>query len=186
MAAKGTYDRAKIAGYTNDIISERFRLTPLREDHEAGFWHIRSDPDVVRYLPYQVATDRAQHKQAFLTDLVEKGRYKFGWAIEWRDASKGDDIPFIGWTILRPTEDGRWIELGYTLRKPFWGLGIATEINDAIVKYAENTLLYPKEDLMASVEVGHPASRRVLEKSGFKVTHEEVIDGELCWCFKRA
>lgn len=186
MAVNGTYDRAKIAGYTDDLICERFRLTPLREDHEEGFWLLRSNPDVVRYLPFTLATDHVQHKQDFVIDLYKKGRYKFGWAIEWLDASKGDGIPFIGWTILRPTEDGCWLELGYTLRKPFWGLGIATEVNDTIVKYAEQKMGYPKEDLMASVEVGHPASRRVLEKSGFVVTHEEVIDDELCWYFRRA
>ncbi len=185
MADNGTYDRSTMAGYSNDIVTARLRMTPLRADHEEGFWMIRCDPEVIQHLPYQLATDREKHKLEFLDDLHLQGRYKFGWAIEWRDPDKGDHIPFIGWTILRPTEDGCDIELGYTLRKEFWGQGIASEANDAIAQYGENQLGYAKEDLMASVEVGHSASRRVLEKSGFHVTHEEIIDGELCWYFRR-
>lgn len=185
MAPKGTYDRSMIAGYSEDIITERLRLTPMHADHEEGFWLIRSVPEVVEFLPYTLATDREEHKREFLDDLQVQGRYKFGWAIEWLDPATGDGIPFLGWTILRPTEDGTMIELGYTLRKPLWGQGIATEANIAIRDYGEQILNYPKADLEASVEVGHPGSRRVMEKSGFKVTHEEVIDGELCWCFRR-
>lgn len=185
MAEKGTYDGKLLPGYTNVILTERFRLTPMREDHEDGFWLIRSDPEVVRFLPYPLATDRAEHSRDFLNDLNVVGRYKHGWAIEWRDADKGDGIAFIGWTILRPTDDGQLIEVGYTVRKSFWGMGIASEVNGAIIEYAEGEMGYPKQDLMATVEVGHPASRRVLEKTGFTVTHEEVVDGELCWYFRR-
>ena len=186
MADIGTYDRDTIPGYSEDILTERFRLTPMREDHENGFWLIRSIPEIIEYLPYELATDREKHKEEFRDDLLHNDRYKFGWAVEWLDPDKGDGVPFIGWTILRPSEDGCWLEIGYTLRKEFWGMGIATEVNRAITEYAEETMNYPKQDLMASVEVGHPASRRVLEKSGFTVTHEEVIDDELCWYFRRA
>jgi RimJ/RimL family protein N-acetyltransferase len=59
-------------------------------------------------------------------------------------------------------------ELGYWLGVPYWGQGFATEALHAVIDYTfgefEHTALH------AGARVTNPASRRVLEKSGFQWT----------------
>lgn len=59
-------------------------------------------------------------------------------------------------------------ELGYWLGVRYWGQGYATEAARALVDYAFADLGYDK--LEAGARVSNPASRRVLEKCGFKWT----------------
>src|SRR3569623_1220984 len=59
-------------------------------------------------------------------------------------------------------------ELGYWVGAPYWGKGYATEALLAVVDYAFSDLGH--EALQAGARVTNPASRRVLEKSGFQWT----------------
>jgi RimJ/RimL family protein N-acetyltransferase len=59
-------------------------------------------------------------------------------------------------------------ELGYWIGSQFWGLGYATEAARAIIGHAFAELGH--EFLLAGARVSNPASRRVLEKCGFKWT----------------
>lgn len=59
-------------------------------------------------------------------------------------------------------------ELGYWIGVPFWGCGYATEAARGLIDYAFGDLGY--KVLTASARVSNPASRRVLEKCGFRWT----------------
>jgi RimJ/RimL family protein N-acetyltransferase len=59
-------------------------------------------------------------------------------------------------------------EIGYWIGVPFWGSGYATEAARSLIDHAFGGLGY--EVLTASARVNNPASRRVLEKCGFKWT----------------
>jgi len=60
------------------------------------------------------------------------------------------------------------VELGYWIRRPYWGLGFATEAGRAVVALADDGLRLPR--LAASHFVDNPASARVLRKLGFVPT----------------
>lgn len=64
-------------------------------------------------------------------------------------------------------------EVGYWIGKEFWGRGIATEA------LAGFLLLLEERPLYARVAKTHLASKRVLEKCGFKVAAEEVFTDRL-------
>jgi RimJ/RimL family protein N-acetyltransferase len=59
-------------------------------------------------------------------------------------------------------------EIGYWLAVPFWGRGYATEAARALIDYAFDHLDY--DVLHAGARVTNAASRRVLEKCGFRWT----------------
>jgi RimJ/RimL family protein N-acetyltransferase len=59
-------------------------------------------------------------------------------------------------------------ELGYWIGVPFWGCGYASEAVRRLIDHAFNHLGH--KALKASARVSNPASRRVLEKSGFRWT----------------
>jgi RimJ/RimL family protein N-acetyltransferase len=73
---------------------------------------------------------------------------------------------------LRPykSEEGIY-EVGVHLRKTFWGQGYAPEVVQAVIRYAFHTL--GVKALFAGHNPGNAASRRVLEKLGFRYTHDE-------------
>jgi len=66
------------------------------------------------------------------------------------------------------------IDLGYYFARPFWGQGYATEIAEACLKYGFEKLKI--KEIVATVDVQHLASQRVLEKIGFKVERTRQND----------
>lgn len=80
-------------------------------------------------------------------------------------APRGRRHEVMGAISLRPSAAGE-PEIGYWLGTPYWGCGYATEGVRALVDMA---FTHSEADaLVASVRVVNPASRRVLEKCGFR------------------
>ena len=94
----------------------------------------------------------------------------------------------VGLVILFETKseegDGTEVRLGYLLSENVWGRGIASELVNGFVGWCrdQSSISY----ISAGVGTDNPASRRVLEKSGFhRVSgQDEVIDGELLFRVK--
>ena len=77
--------------------------------------------------------------------------------------------PAHGGGLGRGAREGRQgAELGYWIGVPFWGCGYASEAARGLIDHAFGDLGY--EVLTASARVSNPASRRVLEKCGFRWT----------------
>ncbi len=74
---------------------------------------------------------------------------------------------------LRPRQVEEQIyELGFHLHAEFWGRGLAEEAGRALIAFAFQSLR--AKALFAGHHPENLASRRVLEKLGFKQTHEEL------------
>lgn len=78
----------------------------------------------------------------------------------------------VGCGGLRPYRPSEQIfEMGFHLRRDYWGQGLAEEAGRAIIGYAFEEL--GVSGLFAGHHPANAASRRVLEKLGFRFTHEE-------------
>jgi [ribosomal protein S5]-alanine N-acetyltransferase len=78
----------------------------------------------------------------------------------------------VGCCGLRPYKSEEGIcEIGVHLRKAFWGQGFAPEATRAVIEYAFNIL--GVKALFAGHNPANEASRRLLEKLGFRYTHDE-------------
>ncbi len=79
----------------------------------------------------------------------------------------------VGCAGLRPYKPQEQIyELGYHLRRQYWGMGLAEEAGRAVVNFAFENL--GAKALFAGHHPENAASKRVLEKLGFRFTHEEL------------
>ncbi|TCQ99178.1 GNAT family N-acetyltransferase [Neorhizobium sp. JUb45] len=87
----------------------------------------------------------------------------------WTIISK-DNNQIIGWGGLYddPFDPGWGVELGYYFHPDAWGQGYGSELASAVLEEADQKLKLPKVGAFARPE--NKASRRVLEKAGFKVT----------------
>lgn len=78
----------------------------------------------------------------------------------------------VGICGLRPYQPSRRVhELGFQLRREFWGRGLATEAARAVIAHAFGPL--GAAALFAGHHPENQASRRVLTKLGFEYTHDE-------------
>ena len=69
---------------------------------------------------------------------------------------------------------GRVYELGFHLRPKFWGQGYAAEAAAAAIQYAFDTL--GAEGLFAGHNPRNTASKRVLERIGFRYVRDEYYE----------
>lgn len=94
----------------------------------------------------------------------------------WGMFNKADG-DFIGSCLLRLfNAEPRKVELGYSMDRKYWGIGIGTEMAKAMVAYG---LSNPKIlEIVALTELENIGSQRVLEKTGFKRMDNLLKDGE--------
>jgi RimJ/RimL family protein N-acetyltransferase len=84
-------------------------------------------------------------------------------------AKDGDHVGCCG---LRPYDPSRAIlEIGFHLRTKYWGQGMSTESGRAVIAHAFDRL--GVAGLFAGHNPKNQVSKRVLEKLGFRYTHDE-------------
>ncbi len=168
-----------IGGITMDILkTERLRLRTLKaEDIDAvmSFW---GNDEVMKYCGGS-SGDRSRIANAIRNYISMQEERGFSvLAVTLQGANE-----VIGACGYNYTKDKNEIELIYHFNKEYWGMGYATEAARAWVEYASEGLNVNK--IIASVDPRHGASRRVLEKLGFKYTgtkwFEETKQEDLCY-----
>ena len=86
-----------------------------------------------------------------------------------------EDDAFAGCCGLRPYKQGKQIfELGYHFLPQFWGKGYATEAAQTVIAHAFGTLKL--KGLIAGHHPQNAASKKVLDKLGFRYTHDELYE----------
>ena len=123
---------------------------------------MNQDPVVLEYFPRLYSPNETQEMiNKMKVSIAEKG-WGF-WACELKET--GEFIGFIGIEdrfFPEPLKPGT--EIGWRLRKEFWGKGYATEGAKAVLDYAFKTLKL--EEVIAFTTVENRKSRRVMEKLG--------------------
>ncbi len=160
--------------------TDRLRLRPFTlDDLDAYYTHISSNPDVMRYLPG--GKPRARADSVWLIDYFSQhaNLHGFGvWAVE--DKATGD---LIGHAGLEHIPHAPQIEIAYTLAKPYWGRGLATEAARASLTYGFETL--DLGEIYGLAVPQNTASQNIMRKLGMR--DEGVTDrfyGASLVCFR--
>jgi RimJ/RimL family protein N-acetyltransferase len=136
------------------LTTPRLTLRPFAASDAADFQRLAGDWDIARMtsdIPYPLDEAGARH---WLTPATEEQRF----------AVCRDDMLIGGvGTFRRASGVG---ELGFWLGSAWWGQGLATEAASAVIAYGLATDAY--SSFSSSHFEDNPASRRVLEKLGFK------------------
>lgn len=133
---------------TDRLLIRRFTMS----DAEALF-SVLSDPEVMRYIepPFSFEQTKAFIQEAGLCEppLV--------YAVLWKGSVSP---PLIGHLIWHPCE-AETMELGWILRRDFWGHGIAAELTEHMLAQTDKAVL-----LECSRE--QAATQRIAERFGFQ------------------
>jgi RimJ/RimL family protein N-acetyltransferase len=145
-----------------------------------------SDPEVMRFLtggrPTPAETVRREVLPAILRDYL-----RFPGFGKWAAIERASGA-FVGWLALKPAGGGRAgplpiteVELGYRLRRAYWGRGYASEGARALLRLA---FTHPSVDrVFAETMTVNVASRRVMEAVGLRLVRtfhlqwDDPIDG---------
>lgn len=138
------------------LTTARLRLRPYREADRDEFIELFSDPIVMTHVGGALGPEEARRMFAAILAGTHR-RALAAWMVERRSGGR------VGHAALLRGEEGE-VELGFVLRPDSWGLGFATEIARALVDAAQAR--HPGAPIIATVDIDHIASRRVLEKAG--------------------
>jgi RimJ/RimL family protein N-acetyltransferase len=155
----------------------RLDATPLDLRHLDELCVLHKDAEVSKFLG-GVRDEATTHKY-IIDNIAHWNAYGFGtWAL--RDKAGA----FAGRCALRHITIGDVdeVEIGYTFHRAFWGQGLATEVSRAVIDIGFRALALP--DLIAFASVEHKASRRVMEKLGFRFEADREIKGDLCAVYR--
>ena len=144
-----------------ELTTARLHLRPFGAADVTAIHAVYADADVMRYVGHGAHRTPAETQTALRTydDILAARGYSF---VAVCERATGTLVGDAGLHPLGGT--GPDVELGYTLARAAWGRGYATELGRALVDHAFGTLGVPR--VVAQVEPGNLASRRVLEKLG--------------------
>jgi RimJ/RimL family protein N-acetyltransferase len=159
--------------------TQRLDAECLSDAHLADLCLLHKDAEVSKYLGD--VRDEAATRTYIADNLVHWQDYGFGtWALRDKAGT------FAGRAALRhiTIKDVDEVELGYTFHKAYWGQGLATEVSGSLLEIAFGPLALP--DIVAFAVAEHTASRRVMEKLGFRFEYEGEIKGAWCALYRLA
>lgn len=152
--------------HKNMIETERLILRPFNEtDFEdlKGVWgdletmsfyaNIYSDEQMKEIISEQIQTFKEHGYGLYVVIEKENGSFLGDCGITTQDIDGVEEY-----------------EIGYRIKKEYWGLGYAPEAAQAVKEYAFNSLKL--ERLCSYMESSHQQSRRVAEKIGMKLEKE--------------
>lgn len=151
----------------------RCSLRPVQPSDLEALHALWTRPEVRRFLwddeliPLSQTRDLVADSSAHF----EAGDYGL-WLARLRDRT--DVIGFTGyWPFHEPVR----VELLFGLAGDHWGLGYATEIATAMVSYGRDHL--SMETVLASTDEPNRASVAVLDRLGFRQSHQDPETGTL-------
>ncbi|XLS30372.1 GNAT family N-acetyltransferase [Flavobacteriaceae bacterium M23B6Z8] len=160
------------------IETKRFFLRELQMSDAEGMFALDSDPEVHTYLGNNPIQTLEEAKKIIIS--IQKQYDDFGigrWAII--DKKTHD---FVGWTGLKYEQKLRevfnYYDLGYRLRKEYWGKGIATETAEASLAYGFEQLHLSK--ICAGADKNNKASNRILTKLGLQKKGTFTYESTVC------
>ena len=129
---------------------------------------VLGDPETMRYYPAPLDRSGVQEWIARNRRRYAKGGYGL-WAMVLK--ANGETIGDCGLT-LQDVDGAAEIEIGYHVRRDYWGQGLATEAARASREHGFDKLEFDR--LVSIIRRENIPSRRVAEKNGMSVWKEVI------------
>ncbi len=189
------------------LLTSRLRLEPVGPANASDLWIVHSDDEVWPWYDDRPSLEQTQQWARYMADS-----WRFHGVHKWiaYDRLSGDVVgrgglsrtpvdddwgqiyaflPAEPWVrvaheIRRPfIAHANWLEIGWALRREFWGRGYASEIGHAGLAYGFDVL---GAQAVVSCTVRHNArSRAVMERIGMRYEGENPKPGRRRWRRRR-
>lgn len=149
---------------TMQMTTERFILRKFNiSDAHDVYVNWSSDKDSVKYNAWRIhsSLEVTEDYLSYWIDNYKRDDY-YNWAIVNKD--NGEVIGSISVSNIKKRK--RYCEVGYTIAKKMWNLGIATEVLIRLIKYLTEEVGF--ETVCAMHDIRNEASGKVMKKAGMK------------------
>jgi len=147
---------------TENIETKRFLLRRFHKyDVKDIYNNWTSDLEAAKYNAWKVHDSESVTRE-YLAEWIkqyEKSNY-YHWAITY----KGTEEVIGSISVSNIKDKKRYCEIGYTVARKYWNLGIATEVLIEVINYLTNYVGFI--NICALHDVRNKASGRVMEKAG--------------------
>lgn len=153
------------------IETERLILRTFTIEDAPLLYNLNLDPEVIRFT-YDPIRD-SDHAREVLekTILPQYNLYHHGrWAVHLKTM-----LGFLGWCGLKARPERNEIDLGFRLKKEYWGNGYATEAAQASIKYGFEKLNMKR--IIGRAIPENNKSLNVLKKCGMQFVDKGMVDG---------
>jgi len=150
----------------------RLRMRAFRVDDLDAYAAMCADPEVMRFLGTGVTLDRSEAWRSMAGFLGHWALRGYGmWALEEKQTGT-----LVGRSGFLNPEGWPGFELGWTLGRPSWGKGFATEAARRALDYAFEDL--GRERVISLIRPANTPSMRVAERLGMVRAGEvELLGG---------
>ncbi len=125
-----------------------------------AYAQIVADPEVMKFI-WNGSTQNASEAADFVQNFIRIEQER-GW-IPWAVEEKATGV-LMGWCGFG-RRDGQ-VDFGYRFARSFWGMGLGSEVAQAVLAYGISHFHFTK--CTAAVHIENTASVRILEKLGFR------------------
>ena len=151
------------------IQTERLVLRMFRESDTDAYAEMVADPEVMRFLGKPMSRQEAWRNMAMVLGHWHLRGFGF-WAVEEKESGE-----LAGRVGCWQPEGWPGLEVGWALRRGFWGRGYATEAARASVSYAFDELGQAR--VLSLIAPDNANSIRVAERLGEKPGEEWEVFG---------
>lgn len=137
-----------------ELTTKRCLIRNMKMADAQDLHQVLSDEQVMRYI--EPAFDR-ERTENFI-DSAGLCEPPLVYAIEWKATGK-----VIGHAIFHPYEKNDY-EIGWVIHKDYWGMGIADEVTQELIRYARHL---GAESCVIECDERQSASKRIAGKNGF-------------------
>jgi [ribosomal protein S5]-alanine N-acetyltransferase len=144
---------------SEQIITARLTLRPFRFSDVPEMFNYLQEPEMGRFLEGDSTLPTEAEVEGYIARhiLVDRTQRNV-WAITM------DDAP-IGGISINFMKNQRIAEIGYSIKKPLWGRGLATEATRAVIDAAFETCA-DLQRIQANIHPQNTGSIRVVERVG--------------------
>ena len=157
------------------VDTDRFILRDIEESDVQGIFDLDSDPEVLTYIgtpPIKTLDEARDIIKYIRNQYVENGIGR--WAVVDKKTSD-----FVGWTGLKYEKELRlefdYYDIGYRLRKKYWGQGIASLTASESLRYGFEHM--DLDEICGAADINHQVSNHILQKIGLRYSEQFVFEG---------
>ena len=149
------------------IKSKRIYLRRFAMDEADLLFQLDGDPDVMKYITLGIPRTMNEVIKESMPRILNSYQDKSGFGIF--AAYLINSEKYIGWfQFEKDKEFDDSIEIGWRLKKQYWGNGYATEVATLLCKLGKKM----GKTIVARAMIENLASIRVMEKAGLKFVEE--------------
>jgi len=152
-------------------LMEPLQLIPYTPNDFAIFYSLVKEDAVMRYVSGQGLTEEQAHKKFASILEVNAQDPMLGYFKIYHATGTYLGDGKMEWNKRDRTQ----LEIGYILKESYWGKGYGTQICSELLALAART--YPTTSIIGIIDPANVASKKLLEKFGFKSYFIGIEDG---------